>query len=161
MEAINAVAAHSGSIGRDQNLTVENGTGEVAKELEEQVLFLRSQFIETSMTSATLHVSLAEASGHVRLEPLVGSLESKIALSRNLALLPELPFWNLFGVFIILSSDGRSAPGLAIAVDVADEGSVFIRVTASLELHVGVKFDVSELAFLGVLLVGLAVASIA
>jgi len=74
-------------------LTVENRTLEVRKELEEHVLLLGGEFVVTGLLATSLDFAVGKTLPHVGVHPLLWRLEGleSWATIDGLSLLPELP----------------------------------------------------------------------
>ena len=111
------------------SLTIQNGTLKVAKKLQEQVLLLRRQLVESGLSSSFLDFGIREALLDVGQEPIFGDFEE---LAGTTALgepsLVEWPLLCLCGIGGIVprgltGSFGESS--VAIGGNVSDEVGIF------------------------------------
>jgi hypothetical protein len=100
------------------HLTIENRTGEVREELEEDVLLLGGQLVPSGLLATGLDIVCLEALLHVGGKPLVGGLEA-IARGALGATRPPILLGN-----VVVAANGRGATAVAVLRDVADEIAV-------------------------------------
>jgi hypothetical protein len=142
-------------VGRKQlALTVQNGTLEVAEELEEHVLLLGGQLVEADTLAAAVDLGALQTLVHVGHEPIFGADEVLAVVL--LVAAPEGPPGPLLllGHVLFLADAAHGGDGfpaaIAVGVDVAHEAGVLVELFALgvdllLLVHVAifeVEFDV-------------------